>query len=64
MPAERSLAKGALPIGLAHNVSLKSGIAAGAIVRWDDVAVTDTDAVRARRSMEQRFAAPSAIAAQ
>ena len=64
LPAERSLAEGALPIGLAHNVSLKSDIAAGAIVRWDDVAVTDTDAVRARRAMEQRFAAPSAIAAQ
>ena len=64
MPAERSLAEGALPIGLAHNVSLKSDIAAGAIVRWDDVAVADTDAVGARRAMEQRFAAPSAIAAQ
>ena len=64
MPAERSLAEGALPIGLAHNVSLKSDIVAGAIVRWDDVAVTDSDAVRARRSMAQRFAAPSAIAAQ
>jgi predicted homoserine dehydrogenase-like protein len=64
MPAERSLAEGALPIGLAHNVSLKSDIAAGAIVRWDDAAVADTDAVRARRAMAQRFAAPSAIAAQ
>jgi predicted homoserine dehydrogenase-like protein len=64
LPAERSLAEGALPIGLAHNVSLKSDIAAGAIVRWDDVVVADTDALRARRAMTQRFAAPSAIAAQ
>ena len=64
MPAERSLAEGALPIGLAHNVSLKSDIAVGVIVRWDDVAVTDSDAARARRAMAQRFAAPSAIAAQ
>jgi predicted homoserine dehydrogenase-like protein len=64
MPAERSLAEGALPIGLAHNVSLKSDIAAEAVVRWDDVAVAENDAVRARRAMAQRFAAPSAIAAQ
>src|SRR5215469_1611441 len=39
MPAERSLADGALPIGLAHHVSLKRDIAAGDIVRWTDVAV-------------------------
>jgi predicted homoserine dehydrogenase-like protein len=64
VPAKRSLAEGALPIGLAHHVALKCDIAAGAIVRWSDVAVHDSDAVRARRTMEQRFAAPSAIAAQ
>ena len=34
------------------------------LVRWGDVAVPDTDAVRVRRAMEQRFAPPSAIAAQ
>jgi thiosulfate/3-mercaptopyruvate sulfurtransferase len=34
-------------------------------VRWTDVAVSETDAVRVRRAMEQRFAAPpAAIAAQ
>ena len=64
MPAERSLAHGALPIGLAHHVSLKCDVAAGAIVRWGDVAVPDTEAVAARREMQHRFAAPSAIAAQ
>lgn len=65
MPAERSLAEGALPIGLAHNVPLLRDIAAGEIVRWVDVAVADSEAVRVRREMERRFAAPPAmIAAQ
>jgi predicted homoserine dehydrogenase-like protein len=65
VPAERSLAEGALPIGLAHNVALLRDIAVGEIVRWTDVAVSETDAVRVRRAMEQRFAAPpAAIAAQ
>ena len=39
VPAERSLAEGALPIGLAHHVPLKCDIAAGEIVRWADVAM-------------------------
>jgi predicted homoserine dehydrogenase-like protein len=64
VPAERSLAEGALPIGLAHKVPLLCDIAAGEIVHWGDVAVPETDAVRARRVMEQRFAPSSAIAAQ
>ena len=34
MPAERRLAEGALPIGLAHKVSLKRDIPVGAVVRW------------------------------
>ena len=63
--AERSLAEGALPIGLAHHVRLTRGIAAGGIVRWADVAMADSEAVAARRDMEWRFAArPSAVAAQ
>jgi predicted homoserine dehydrogenase-like protein len=65
IPAERSLAEGALPIGLAHKVKLLSDVAAGEIVRWTDVAVPDSEAVRARRDMERRFASrPAAIAAQ
>jgi predicted homoserine dehydrogenase-like protein len=65
VPAERSLAERALPIGLAHKVALLRDIAAGEIVRWADVEIPDTEAVRARREMQQRFAAPpSAIAAQ
>jgi predicted homoserine dehydrogenase-like protein len=65
VPAARSLAEGALPIGLAHRVPLERDVAAGAIVRWSDVAIPDSDAVRARRDMECRFGpAPSALAAQ
>src|SRR6202171_4216711 len=60
VPAERSLAQGALPIGLAHKVGLLRDLAAGEIVRWTDVAVPDSEAVRARRDMEQCFGAPSA----
>jgi predicted homoserine dehydrogenase-like protein len=64
IPAERSLAEGALPIGLAHKVPLLRDIAAGQIVRWDDVAVADSEAARVRRDMERRFATPAALAAQ
>jgi hypothetical protein len=46
-------------------VPLKRDIAAGAVVRWADVDVPDSAALRARRDMERRFASPSAaIAAQ
>ena len=34
-PAERSLAEGFLPLGLAANVKLKRDIAAGEPLRWD-----------------------------
>jgi predicted homoserine dehydrogenase-like protein len=65
VPAERSLAEGALPIGLAHNVPLRRDIAAGEIVRWADVAVPESPALEMRRAMESRCAArPSAVAAQ
>jgi predicted homoserine dehydrogenase-like protein len=64
MPAERSLAEGALPIGLAHKVSLKRDIPVGAVVRWADIDVTDSEAMRVRREMERRFAPPPPIAAQ
>src|SRR5262249_55118112 len=56
VPAERSLAESAIPIGLAHHVRLLHNIARGEIVRWGDVAVSDTEAARVRREMEQRFA--------
>mgnify|MGYP001120549182 CR=1 FL=1 len=56
MPAEQSLAKGALPIGLAHGIALTRAVPAGSLVTWDDVAVDATDpAVRFRREMEAAF---------
>jgi predicted homoserine dehydrogenase-like protein len=59
MPAAASLATGALPIGLAHRVRLKNDVAHGAVVRWSDVEIdAASDAVRTRRAMEQKFAAP------
>src|SRR6266851_4996616 len=65
VPAARSLAEGALPIGLAHKVALLRDVAAGEIVRWSDVTVPDSAAVRGRRERERRFAPPpAAIAAK
>jgi predicted homoserine dehydrogenase-like protein len=56
MPADASLAAGALPIGLAHKVKLKSDIAHGAVVRWSDVEFdASNDTVKTRRAMEERF---------
>ena len=53
MPAESSLKAGALPIGLAHSVRLRSDIAHGAVVRWSDVDFdAQSDGVRARKAME------------
>ena len=64
VPAETSLAQGALPIGLAHRVALVRDLAAGAMLRWADVAVPESPALAARQEMERRFAPPAAIAAQ
>jgi predicted homoserine dehydrogenase-like protein len=65
VPAARSVAEGALPIGLAHHVRLRRDVPPGEIVRWADVAIADGEAVDARRNLERRLAArPSAIAAE
>jgi predicted homoserine dehydrogenase-like protein len=60
MRAEDSLARAALPIGLAHKVKLSRPVDAGAVVGWNDVAVEDSEAVRVRRAMEQTMRAPRA----
>ncbi len=53
IPAARSLALGALPIGLAHNVRLRRPVARDSIVRFDDVELEhDGDVVALRREME------------
>jgi predicted homoserine dehydrogenase-like protein len=54
IPAPKSLARGALPIGLAHHVKLTRDVAAGEILTNADVALDgDQDAVRIRREMER-----------
>jgi predicted homoserine dehydrogenase-like protein len=56
-PAAASLAQDALPIGLAHGVTLLRSINAGQIVTWKDVEIDPSrPAVLARREMEARFA--------
>lgn len=55
-PADVSLDRGLLPLGLAHNVRLKTDIAEGAAVRWSDVEYDANDiAVKVRREMEAAF---------
>ncbi|HEX6633503.1 MAG TPA: hypothetical protein VF038_06015 [Usitatibacter sp.] len=56
MPAADSAAARALPIGLAHHVKLKRGIAEGRAVSWDDVEYdANSEAVKVRREMERMF---------
>jgi len=56
LPAGKSLARGALPIGLAKDVALLRDVAEGEILGWSDVSLAaDEPAVEARREMEQRF---------
>jgi predicted homoserine dehydrogenase-like protein len=59
-PAAISLARGLLPLGLAHDVKLKRDIAEGASVGWDDVEIDPRDeAVKVRREMEAAFGLPN-----
>ena len=58
IPARRSSKLGALPIGLAHAMRLRRRIAAGEVVRWEDVDHDASDAAIAfRRDMEAAFRA-------
>ena len=58
MPAADSLAAGALPIGLAHDVKMTRSVARGAVVGWADVAADESlEALRVRREMEAAFGA-------
>ena len=60
VPAERSLAEGFLPLGLAHEVKLERDLAEGECLRWSDVAYDRNDlAVKARREMEAAFGRPN-----
>ncbi|WP_232628734.1 NAD(P)H-dependent oxidoreductase [Methylobacterium sp. Leaf118] len=54
--AERSLALGAVPIGLAHGLPLRSAVPADQPIRWSDVAFdADEPAIAFRRAMEDLF---------
>ena len=56
VPARRSLSLKALPIGLAHGVTLTRDVRAGSIVTENDVtANAASQALQARRAMVARF---------
>jgi len=60
-PAEKSLAVGGLPLGLAHNVRLARGVRQGQSLTWGDVVIDETlPAYRTRREMEALFAPAAA----
>ena len=64
LPARLSLERGALPIGLAHEVVLTNPIRAGEGIAWSDVRVdAAAEAVQARRAMEAQCGAGLASAA-
>jgi predicted homoserine dehydrogenase-like protein len=53
MPAEDSLARGCLPLGLAHGWKLLKPVAAGQPLNWNDVAIDGkVPAVKLRREMQ------------
>ncbi|HET8920047.1 MAG TPA: SAF domain-containing protein [Xanthobacteraceae bacterium] len=66
IPAARSLERGALPIGLAHHVTLMRDVAAGEILTAADVALdANQEPVRIRHEMERdAISAAKSIAAE
>ncbi|AHY52754.1 NAD(P)H-dependent oxidoreductase [Bradyrhizobium japonicum] len=62
-PADASLKHGYLPLGLAHQVKLKTDIAPGQRLKWEDVEYDPNSlAVRVRREMEAAFRQPNMAA--
>jgi predicted homoserine dehydrogenase-like protein len=57
MPARDSLARNALPIGLAHGVRLTCPVLKGEVLRWRDIVPPESEAARVRQEMEVLFAA-------
>lgn len=56
MPALDSLAVGALPIGLAHDLRMLRDVGRGEVICWDDVALPEgEETIVARRAMERIF---------
>jgi predicted homoserine dehydrogenase-like protein len=57
LPAERSLAMGGLPLGLAHGIKLVRPVKKGQSLSWDDVAMdTTTRAYALRMELQGMFA--------
>jgi predicted homoserine dehydrogenase-like protein len=60
-PASLSVANGYLPLGLAHNVTLRRDVAENVPVSWDDVEIdASTDAYRLRKQVEAMVETASA----
>lgn len=56
LPADKSLAMGGLPLGLAHGIKVVRPVKKGQSLCWDDVAMdTSTEAWRLRKAMEAEF---------
>lgn len=56
LPAERSVALGGLPLGLAHDIKVVRPVSKGQSLSWDDVEVdTSTSAYAIRQDMEALF---------
>ena len=63
MAAEDSVARGAVPIGLAQSIPLLRDVAEGDVVTWSDVEADETlAAYKVRQEMVARFAPPAAAA--
>ena len=64
LPAADSMARNALPLGLAANIRLRCDVGGGDLLTFDDVEVDDADeALRARQDMVKQFhpAAPELV---
>jgi predicted homoserine dehydrogenase-like protein len=60
LPAQKSLAIGGLPLGLANNLTLVRSVAQGQPLTWSDVAIdAKMPAYAIRREMEALFAPPT-----
>jgi predicted homoserine dehydrogenase-like protein len=56
MPARRSLAHGAVPLGLANKIAVTHPLKEGQVITWADVVADETvEAYRLRREMEVLF---------
>ena len=56
LPAQKSVAMGGLPLGLAHDIKVIRPVKKGQSLSWDDVTVdTSTHAYKIRQELESQF---------